>query len=82
MLKGLVITSIVAILAIAPLREPELEWVHCRCNDATLGLNEENYRLYEMWRVAVRESCFKGGEGLPLRSGDQGGIPSLSLGDP
>ena len=80
-LKMLLASSVIAILIMTPLKEPDVEWIPCRCNDLSLGLSAGDYTKHQMWLAAVRNSCFtKDGEGLPPRDEYLGGSllhPSL-----
>lgn len=74
MIKLLLTVSLLVSLTLPMIPEPDLEWVPCRCNDATLGLEYDDYIRLQMFLSAVRNSCTRETTDLLPRNEDQNGI--------
>jgi len=64
MIKLILTLSLLTALTLPMIPEPDLDWIPCRCNDATLGLNYDDYIRLQMFLSAVRNSCTRETEGL------------------
>lgn len=69
-------TFLLTILTLPMIPEPELDWVPCRCNDATLGLNYDDYIRLQMFLSAVSNSCTRETADLLPRNEDLNGTLS------
>lgn len=74
MIKLLLTVSLLVSLTLPMIPEPDLEWIPCRCNDATLGLNYDDYIRLQMFLGAVRNSCTRETMDLLPQNEDLNGI--------
>ncbi len=74
MIKWLLMVNLITVLTLPMIPEPELDWIPCRCNDATLGLNYDDYIRLQMFLGAVRNSCTRETADLLPRNEGLGGI--------